>query len=813
MILLRKLLLILILILPVAIIAQEAEVIGRITSEDGNPIEFTNISVFDSPGGSTSDPRGYYKLKVPANQQITLIFSYIGFKTQQYNLFLKPGTSKEINITLEQSATELNKVTVVDQQVRSTNLIRLNPKLAQKIPSVSGGIEEMIKTMPGVTSRNELSSQYSVRGGNFDENLVYVNGIEIYRPFLIREGRQEGLSFVNSALVSSILFSAGGFEAKYGDKMSSVLDIKYKRPTNFAGSVNLSMLGAQAHVEGTNKNKKFGYLIGARYKTNQYILRGLQTEGDYQPQFGDVQSLFIYEINKKWDISLLTNYSLNSYKLIPSIRETNFGTITDAYQLRIYFEGQEIDRFETFMAGLSSNYNPNPETNLQFIASTFRTSEEETYDILGQYYIGRLETSLGSEQYGDVVEILGVGTYLDHARNYLFANVYNFEHKGNKKIDNKNLQWGVRYQREIINDEINEWELVDSAGYSLPAVPFSVGDTNPSNPDLNLYYSLITNDINLKTNRYSGFAQSTFINYWKNTRISSNVGIRFNYWDLNKQFLVSPRVNFAFNPDWRKDFIFRISAGYYYQPPFYKELRGFDGQINTNVKAQKSIHFVGGMDVNFLAWKRPFKFVIEAYYKILDDLIPYEIDNVRIRYFADNNAHGYAYGLDMKINGEFIKGVESWASLSLMKTEEDIDGDGLGYIPRPTDQRFNFAMFFQDYLPMNPTYSMYIKLMYGSGLPYGPPDNNRANDMRRTNSYQRVDLGLSKKLISKKTYFKPKNPLKYLKTMWISLEILNLFGRRNTISHLWITDIKGRQIPVPNKLTGRQLNIKLNITF
>ena len=813
MILLRKLLLILILLFPGVIIAQEAEVLGRITTKDGNPIEFTNIAILDTPGGSTSDSRGYYNLKVPANQQITLVFSYIGYKTQQYNLFLKPGSSKEINISLEQSATELDGVMVVDQQVRNTNLIRLDPKLAQKIPSVSGGIEEMIKTLPGVTSRNALSSQYSVRGGNFDENLVYVNGIEIYRPFLIREGRQEGLSFVNSALVSSILFSAGGFEAKYGDKMSSVLDIKYKRPTSFAGSVNLSMLGAEAHVEGATKNSRFGYLVGARYKTNQYLLKGLQTDGDYQPQFGDVQSLFIYEINKKWDISLLTNYSLNSYKLIPSVRETNFGTITDAYQLRIYFEGQEVDRFETFMAGLSANYNPNPETNLQFIASTFRTSEEETYDILGQYFIGKLETSLGSEQYGDVVEILGVGTYLDHARNYLFANVYNFEHKGSKKIHNKTLQWGARYQREIISDEINEWELVDSAGYSLPTVPFNVGDTNPSRPDMDLYYALITNDINLNTNRYSGFVQNTFINYWNNARISSNIGIRVNYWDLNKQFLLSPRINLAIDPDWRRDFIFRLAAGYYYQPPFYKELRGFDGQINTNLKAQKSIHFVGGMEVNFLAWKRPFKFVIEAYYKILDDLIPYEIDNVRIRYFAENNAHGYAYGLDMKINGEFIKGVESWASVSFLKTEEDIDGDGLGYIPRPTDQRFNFAMFFQDYLPINPTYSMYIKLMYGSGLPYGPPDNNRANDMRRTNSYQRVDLGLSKQLISKKTHFKPKNPLKHFKTMWVSLEVLNLFGRRNTISHLWVTDIKGRQIPVPNKLTGRQLNLKLNITF
>lgn len=820
-----------------------ASVSGKIMNEKAKPVEFANISLLGYPGGTTSDSKGLYEIKVPAGISVTLVVSFIGYQTQTYRIELPAGRKETVNVILQRSATELDDVEIIDKQIRNTNLIRLDPKIATKIPTMTGGIEEMIKTLPGVSSTNELSSQYSVRGGNFDENLVYVNGIEIYRPFLIRAGQQEGLSFVNSSLVSSILFSAGGFEAKYGDKMSSVLDIQYIRPTEYAGSVQLSLLGAQAHAEGVSKNKRLGFLVGARYQTNQYFLQGLQTEGDYKPRFGDIQALVSYSLNPRWDLTFLGNYSINSYQLVPSNRETNFGTINEAYRLKIYFEGQEIDRFETMMGAFSADYTPNAETNLKFIASAFQTYESETFDILGQYWIGRLETDFGSEQFGDVVEAQGVGSYLDHARNYLNATVLNLEHKGTKTADNKLLQWGLRYQREMISDKLNEWEMVDSAGFSVPTIPNNAGNSNPANPDLQLFYSLRTEDINLSSNRYNGFLQNTW-NYILNNEAALFVtaGLRFNYWDLNNDFLLSPRASVAYKPYWKRDILFRFSTGYYYQPPFYRELRGPDGEINKNLKAQRSIHFVAGMDINFKAWQRPFKFTAEAYFKKLDNLIPYEVDNVRIRYQATNNAHGYAYGMDFKVNGEFIKGVESWASLSLLKTMEDIEDDFYyeyynaegekiipgytfdqnptdsvrfepGFIPRPTDQRLNFALFFQDYLPKNPTWAMYIKLLFGTGLPFGPPNTEKYSDTLRYPSYKRVDIGFSKQLIGENTAFKPGNPLRAFKSLWISLEIFNLFQIRNTISYLWVKDVNGRQYAVPNYLTPRQINFKIVAKF
>ena len=822
---------------------EKATIFGKITDNNGQAVEFANISITGYTGGTTSSPDGSFQLVVIANKELTVVVSYIGYKTENIIVTLAHGQKKELNFSLTVKATELQNVEVVDQQIRTTNIIRLDPKMANKIPSLTGGIEDLIRTLPGVSSTNELSSEYSVRGGNFDENLVYVNGIEIYRPFLIRAGQQEGLSFINSALVSSILFSAGGFAAKYGDKMSSVLDIQYKRPTSFGGSVNLSILGAQAHIEGANKNNRLGYLVGARYQTNQYVLKGLQTKGDYKPQFGDVQTLIYYSINKKWELSFLGNYSLNSYKMVPENRETNFGTINEAYKLKIYFDGQEIDRFETFMGAISADYKPKNNLNLKFISSAFQTFESETYDVMGQYWIGRLETDFGSEQYGDVIEAQGVGAHLNHARNYLSALVFNLEHKGNLSKGNIYLQWGVKYQHEIINDQLNEWELVDSAGYSIPNPPGSVGNPSPPKPYFELFRALRSYDISLSSNKYSGFVQNTWDFRLKNDALLFiTAGLRANYWDMNRQFLLSPRASIAFEPNWEKNIVFRFSAGYYYQPPFYRELRDLNGNINKDVKAQKSIHFVAGSDFNFKIWNRPFKFVTEVYYKYLDDLIPYVIDNVRIRYLANNNAHGYAYGLDMRLNGEFIKGVESWASFSLLKTMEDIDNDFYyayynedgekiipgytqnkvavdsmmikpGYIPRPTDRRLNFALFFQDYIPNNPTYKMYLKLLFGTGLPFGPPNTEKYADTLRYPSYKRVDIGFSKQLIGGYSSFGPKNPLKYFKTMWISLEIFNLFQIRNTISYLWVKDINGREYAVPNYLTPRLINVKLIATF
>ena len=832
-----------ILLVAIMAIAQEKAIIyGRISDEAGKVVEYANVAVIGYAGGVATDSDGRFELSVPATTELTLVISFIGYEKQMFRLFLKPGQRHELSVMMKFSAEQLPDIEIVDKQIRHTNLQRLDPKVATEIPTLAGGVEDIIKTLPGVSSNNELSSQYSVRGGNFDENLVYVNGIEIYRPFLIRSGQQEGLSFINPALVSSILFSAGGFESKYGDKMSSVLDIQYKKPTAFGGSFQLSMLGAEAHVEGVSKNQKFSYLTGIRYKSNSYILKSLETEGDYKPNFADVQALFSYRISPKVALSLLGNYARNSYKVIPSSRQTEFGTVQEAYRLNIYFEGQELDRFENYMGALSLDYYPQDHLKLQFITSAFQTRESETFDILGEYYIGKLENQIGEEQFGEVVEAQGVGAFLDHARNYLLASVYNVEHKGYLDLSKHYLQWGIRYQHEIIQDELNEWELVDSAGYTIPEPPFTVGKPYPVyNPQLELFSAYQT-DTSFHSNRFTAFVQNTWNFHLGKANAYLIAGVRGSYWDVNKQFLFSPRATLSIKPNWNKDILFRLSVGYYQQPPFYRELRDLQGRINPNVRAQKSIHFVVGSDWDFRAWGRPFKFVTEAYYKILDDLVPYIVDNVRIRYYGDNLSKGYAYGLDLKVNGEFIKGVDSWVSLSFLKTMEDIKGDYYweyyneggeliipgytedqtatdstqifpGYIPRPTDQRVHFALFFQDYIPRNPTWKMHIKLIFGSSLPFGPPNSPKYEHIYRIAPYRRVDIGFSKELIGGYSSFGPKNPLKYIRSAWISLEIFNLFQIHNTISYIWVKDKNGREYAVPNYLTPRLFNLRLAVNF
>jgi CarboxypepD_reg-like domain/TonB-dependent Receptor Plug Domain len=822
--------------------SQKSSIVyGHITDQQKNPIELANIAITGQPGGTTTDQLGYYELSVPAFQEVKISVSFIGFTTETIVVKVSDSSRKKLNITLSESTTLLPGFEVRDRQARRNNFTRIDPKDAKVVPSISGGVEDLIKTLPGVSSNNELSSQYSVRGGNYDENLVYVNGIEIYRPFLIRSGQQEGLSFLNSDLVSSIQFSAGGFDAKYGDKMSSVLDIKYKRPTAFAASVSASLLGVHGHVEGITKNKKFSYLLGVRHQSNQYILKGLQTEGDYKPNFTDVQGLLAYKLNKKWNVSFLGNYARNSYQLIPSSRTTQFGTIQEAYQLKIYFDGQEVDKFETFFGALSTEYTPHKDLQLRFTASAFQTIESETFDIQGQYWIGKLETDFGNEQFGDVIEAQGVGTYLDHARNYLNATVMSAQHNGTYSFDNKTLQWGVKFRHEIIDDRLNEWEMVDSAGFTVPSPLDSVGSNNPPHPDLYLN-DVVKTDININSNRYTGFVQNTWEYLGHKVDKTFTLGMRFNYWDFNEQFLFSPRATYTLKPNWDRDVLFRLSAGYYYQPPFYKEIRDFEGNLNPNIKAQKSIHIVAGASYNFNAWSRPFVFTGELYYKYLDDLIPYEIDNVRIRYLAKNNAHGYAAGIDMKVNGEFVKGVESWASLSIMKTEEDIEDDFYynyynsdgaqiiagftenstptdssrvepGFIPRPTDQRVSFSLFFQDYLPKNPSYKMHLKLVFGSRLPFGPPDSPKYEHVLRIPSYRRIDIGFSKQVIGENAMQPTKGLFKHIESLWITAEVFNLLQTNNTVSYIWVKDVSNREYAVPNYLTPRQLNIRIVAKF
>jgi hypothetical protein len=784
---------------------------GYVEDEKGKPVDLVNVFVEETHQGAVTDKNGYFSLNLTVGKTYTLKFSRIGFVEKRRTITVKKNT-KTFFVVMPEAAQKLNTVSIKGIQTRADNLIRINPKVVSRIPSPDESIESLLRTLPGVSSKNDLSSQYSVRGGNFDENLVYVNDIEVYRPFLVRSGQQEGLSFVNPDMVGSVLFSAGGFDAKYGDKMSSVLDIKYKKPYKFGGNFSLSFLGGGAHLEGIDPSNRLTYNVGIRYKTTKYLLKGLQEEGDYFPNFIDYQGFFTYDITEKWELDLFTNLSQNSYMFVPKTRETSFGTFNTALKLKIYFDGQEVDRFTSGTEAVSLNYKPNEKTTLKFISSYFFSREQETYDILGQYFLNEVDKDLGSDNVGDSLMNIGVGTFLNHARNYLDADVVNFYHRGSKKINNNHLQWGAKIQHELIADRTNEWEMLDSAGYSLPY----------SDTSVDLYYTLRAAN-NLESNRFTAYFQNTIKQEFDKMTLSVTAGIRTQYWSLNRQNIISPRVSLSLKPKWERDVMFRVAAGYYYQMPFYKEMRDMQGHIHTDISAQRSIHFVMGADYNLNIWDRPFKIISELYYKKLDFLIPYEVDNVQIRYYGTNNSRGYAYGWDFKINGEFVKGTESWASLSLMKTEEDIlndfyyDSSGVihfpGYIPRPTDELVNFAMFFQDYLPGLPDFKMHLALYFSSGLPFGPPEQPKYADTLRMPSYKRVDLGFSYRI---KGEDKELNSFKWLntfKSVWVTLDVFNLLNIENTISYVWVKDIHNRQYAVPNYLTFRRINLKLSFYF
>ena len=792
---------------------------GIISDENNNILPSVNISVLGKSIGVISESDGSYSLTIPANRSVVIGYSFIGFNIEKIRIpMLKKEQTYTLNIQLQSSSTLLDDVIVTDQKSRKKSFSRIKPKHVSVLPGNSGGIEAILKTLPGVSSANELSSQYSVRGGNFDENLVYVNGIEVYRPFLVRSGQQEGLSFVNTDMVGSIQFSAGGFEAKYGDKMSSVLDITYKRPRETAASLQLSMLGGSGHIEGTNKKGRLSYLIGARHKTSKYLFNAMDTKADYTPKFSDLQAFINYELNTDWQISFLGNISKNEYTMIPENRDTDFGTINEALKLRIYFEGQEVDKYETYFGALSTTYQPSTELNLQFTTSAFQTFEQENFDILGEYWLYQLENNLGSDEFGDVAFDRGVGKYINHARNSLNARVLNFSHKGNYNKEAIKVDWGFRMQKEEIEDKISEWNLIDSAFFNFPHPADSIGNPT-SNPNQQIVMSeLLKTQINLSSYRNSGYMQvSKDIG-----NLTINAGTRGSYWTYNEELLMSPRASLAYAPIWEKDVVFRAASGIYYQSPFYKELRTPEGTLNSNIKAQKSTHYVLAADYLFYKWGRPFKWITEVYYKDLENLIPYKVDNVRIQYLANDLSNGYATGIDIKVNGEFVPGVESWASLSVMKTAEDIVGDTkidangntveAGFIPRPTDQRVNFSMFFQDYIPGKPKYKMHLNLIYGTGLPFGPPNGEKYQDILRIPNYRRVDIGFSAVLKSADK----KSKLKWLNTfnsIWVSAEVFNLLDINNTVSYLWVADVSGREYAVPNYLTARQLNAKLIFTF
>ncbi len=799
----------------------QSKITGKITDKDGLAVFLANIAVKGENIGTMTNASGSFDLRVPANENLEIVVSCVGFRTRELNLSLNPGEIKELNIELEEEITAINEVSVSARQERATSFSSIDINSIALLPNTTGSIETIIKTLPGVSSNNELSSQYSVRGGNYDENLIYVNDIEIYRPFLVRSGQQEGLSFINSDLISSIRFSAGGFDARYGDKMSSVLDIQYRRPEAFGGSVSLSLLGGSLHLEGLSKNGKFSMIGGIRYKTSAYLLNSLETEGDYQPQFGDVQTLLRYKISPKLELSFLGNISLNQYNFAPTIKDTEFGTSSTPLNLKIYYQGNEVDRFDTYLGSVSLEYKPRPNLKLKFINSAFNTAESETYDIIGQYLINELDNTIGSETYGDSILNIGIGAFHNHARNYLDAYVYSLSHIGDYDVYNHKIKWGIGYEYHQIYDKLSEWDLIDSAGYSVP--------TGSEKLEL---FDVIKAENELTNYKLTAFLQDTWGFKGLHNSYFITAGIRTTYLGLNEQFLLSPRASFSLKPEWEKDIMFHLSSGIYYQSPFYKEMRNPQGIVNKDLKAQKSVHMVAGGDYIFTSWNRPFKFTTEIYYKHLTNLVPYKVDNVRIRYAGENLAKGYATGIDFKLNGEFVKGAESWLSLSFMRTREDIKNDLVtfinedgnpesfepGYYPRPTDQLMSFGLYFQDYLPNNPEYKVSLNFLYGSRLPYGSFNKDRYDDIFRLPPYRRVDIGFSKILVQEGSGPGENNPFRNFKNIWISAEIFNLLGIKNTISYLWIRTVSNQEnipgvLAAPNYLTNRRFNIKITAKF
>ncbi|MBL4624050.1 MAG: TonB-dependent receptor [Flavobacteriales bacterium] len=823
--------------------AQNAEIYGSVSDEKGNPLDKTNIVIVGTTKGTTSKIDGYYSLKLSANDSIKIAYSLLGMETIKRSIFLAENEQLQINITLHPISIELHPdFEIIGERQRTTPMNKIETKYLDALPTASGNFEGILFSEASVSSNNELSSQYSVRGGSFDENLIYVNDIQIFRPFLIRSGQQEGLSFINSDLVESVEFSAGGFEARFGDKMSSVLDITYKKPKEFAGSISASLLGGSIHIEDGTENHRFTQIHGIRYKTNKYVLNSLDVGGDYNPSFIDYQAYFTYDITTDLEISFLGNIAQNKYQFTPETRQTDFGTINGGLRLTVFFEGQEIDAYTTYLGAFSAHYRPRPNLSLKLNSSIFRSQEEETFDILGQYWLDELDRDLSSEDFGDVAFNRGVGSFLDHGRNELNALIYNVEHKGKYYEDNHTLLWGIKFQQERVDDKLSEWTMIDSAGYSVPQTP-------RDEVQISEVYKA---DTSIVSERIMGYAQVN--KEWEltdNSMMYLTSGARFNYWTFNEQLVFSPRITLSWDPNWKqqkdstknKDFVFKAAWGFYHQPAFYREMRDLNGHINPEIKAQQSVHYVLGSDYQFEGWGgRQFKLTNEVYYKQLDNLIPYEIDNVRIRYYATNNSRGYAMGFETKIHGQFVKDIDSWASVGIMKIEEDIQDDFYieyhdakgnkvnpyydgtasitdtvrfepGFIPRPTDQRVNFGLFFQDYIPNHPNYKMHLNLLYGTGLPTGPPSFERYKDTLRIPPYRRVDIGFSFLLLSEEKEVKPNSPLKVFKSIWLSVEVFNLLQINNTISYLWIKDVTGRQYAVPNYLTSRRLNIKLVAQF
>src|SRR5687768_3946826 len=814
------------LLLLISILGQaqkkSAYVSGKVIDENEDPLQNVSVVILGRQTGIMTNDTGYFRLKVPAEKAFAIIFSYTGHREEQKNFLLNENEEEYLTIRLERgSTTTLKEVIVTDQRDRTeAGLIRPNPKSVLNLPSVTTGVESLIKIFVG--SNNELTSQYSVRGGSFDENLIYVNDFEVFRPYLVRNGQQEGLSFINPEMVRNINFYNGGFQAKYGDKMSSVLDIQYNKPKRFGGSAYVGILEQGLHVEGTSRNNKFSYLIGARNRSNKNLLSRQETQGNYVPSSSDLQALLTYQLTNRSTLELFGNISQTKFSLQPAFSQLTSSVFSPFFTanlgIDIYFEGNEKDQYVTNMLGLSFTNQLSKKLKLKWMASRFENDERENVDITGAYLFGNRDFDKSKPTFGLIVNPLGAGVFQNYARNQLNIENWNFSLKGNLDQGRHAYQWGIAYDKTLINDKLNEWEYQDSAGYSLPY-----------QPNLLQLSKVLKSKANLDIDKFSGYVQDNIRFGDSLNTYTFTAGVRYNCNSLNKEFLISPRIGASWKPNWKRDFVFRIAAGAYHQPPFYRELRRYDGSINTQLKAQKSWQGIIGFDHNFTGWGRPMRWTTEAYYKHMTDVVPYDIDNVRVRYFGENNAKAYAAGIEMRLYGELVKDAESWISIGLMNTKEDIKGDTYkdytlndlnepidsvtlekGWVRRPADRRITFGMYFQDYLATNKNLKMYLNLLYGSNLPYNIPNNTKYRNGLEIPAYIRCDIGFSALLLdSDRAKRRSHSPFLGFDNIWASLEVFNIIDRDNTISYLLIKDFSNTTYTMPQRLTPRLLNFKI----
>jgi hypothetical protein len=804
---------------------KAAFVTGKILDENERPLSNVSIIILGKQTGVASTDSGSFRLQVPAEKAFALVFSYTGFKTEQRNFLLNEKEEENVTIRMEKGYRQLNEVVVTDQRERKeAGLVKINPKDAINIPAPIGGIESLIKIFVG--SNNELTSQYSVRGGNYDENLVYVNDFEIFRPYLVSNAQQEGLSFINPEMTKSVSFYNGGFQAKYGDKMSSVLDIQYKKPHGFGGSAYIGLLEQGLHLEGVDAKNKFTYLVGVRNRTNKSLLGSQETKGNYVPSSADFQALLTYQLNERNLLELMGTVSQTKFSLLPQSSQLTSSVFSPYFTanlaLDIFFDGKEEDYYRTDMLGLSLTQQLTKNLKLKWMLSRFEDNEKESNDITGSYLFGERNFDRSSAGYGLITNPLGAGLYQTYARDRLNIAVWNATHKGSLDLGTHFLQWGISAEQQTVSDKLHEWELQDSAGYTLPFNPDQIGINSyiNSSADLNIF-------------RLSGFIQNN-IAFKDSSDFTLQAGVRYNYNSLNNQFLLSPRIGFSWKPrQAKKDIVYRGAIGIYDQPPFYRELRRPDGSINKELKAQRSWQVTGGFDYNFKVGDRPYRFTTEAYYKGITDVVPYDIDNVRIRYFGENSAKAYAAGIEMRLFGELVKDAESWVSFGIMKTKEKISNafyynykvDSLnhpfdstltqqGWVRRPTDRLLTLGMFFQDYLATNKNLKVYLNLLYGSNLPYNIPGSVKYRNALFIDPYIRMDLGFSALLLDgDKSNRRSHNPFRNFENIWATLEVFNIIDRSNTISYLLIKDFSNTIYAMPQRLTPRLLNLKLVARF